>query len=158
MIKNIINTDSSPATILIRIMVGAVFLSEGLQKYIYPQLRGAGRFAQIGFPDPVFWGYFVGSVEVVAGTLILIGLFTRIAAIALFIDMSVAILITKIPILLGHGLWIFDVRELAFYNFWSFAHEIRTDWAMWIGSLFLIYKGGGKWSLDWMIAENRNKS
>ena len=55
MIKKITKTDASSAIILIRIMVGAVFLSEGLQKFIYPQLRGAGRFAQIGFPDPVFW-------------------------------------------------------------------------------------------------------
>ena len=48
---------------LIRLMVGAVFFTEGLQKFIFPDARGPGRFEGIGFPDPEFWGYFVGAVE-----------------------------------------------------------------------------------------------
>ncbi|MDZ7693810.1 MAG: hypothetical protein U5K69_22270 [Balneolaceae bacterium] len=40
------------------------------------------------------------------------------------------------------------VRELSTYGFWSMAHEMRTDWAMWLGSLFLMIKGGGRWSFD----------
>ena len=89
---------------LIRLMVGAVFLSEGLQKFIYPALRGPGRFEKIGFPNPEFWGYFVGTFEIIAGALLLLGLLTRLAALAMAVNMTVAILITKIPILFGHGL------------------------------------------------------
>src|SRR5699024_10895105 len=102
-------------------------------------------------------GYFVGTVEIIGGILLLLGLMTRLGAFALFINMTVAILFTKIPILLGHGLWIFDVRELAFYNFWSFAHEVRTDWDMSLGSLFLIFKGGAKRSIDSYSLSNKKE-
>ena len=42
----------SRAVILIRLMVGIVFLSEGIQKFLYPAEQGAGRFAKIGIPSP----------------------------------------------------------------------------------------------------------
>ena len=152
MIKRLLQTDSSKATLLIRLMTGTVFLSEGIQKFLYPAMRGAGRFEAMGFPNPEFFASFVGIFEIVSGVFLLVGLVTRGAALAMFINMSVALLITKIPILFGHGFWIFNVRELPFYNFWSFAHEVRTDWAMWLGSLFLLIKGGGRWSVDrWIL-------
>jgi hypothetical protein len=31
-------------------------------------------------------------------------------------------------------------------------HDSRTDWAMLLGSIFLLIKGGGRWSLDKKIA------
>ena len=133
---------------LVRLMVGAVFLTEGLQKFIYPALRGAGRFEKIGFPNPEFWGYFVGAFEVACGFLILIGLLTRLAALPTAVIMTVAIITTKIPVLLGHGFGPFGVRDAPFYNFWSMAHEMRTDWAMLIGSIVLNVAGGGPWSVD----------
>ena len=91
---------------------------------------------------------FVGVVEIICGVLILLGLLTRLAAIPLIIDMLVAILSTKIPILLGHGFWGFGLRNLPYYGFWGFAHEARTDFAMLLGSLFLLIVGAGAWSLD----------
>lgn len=120
---------------LIRWMVGAVFLSEGIQKFLFPAVRGAGRFAQIGLPAPEFFGYFVATFEIVCGAMVLLGLFTRLAAIPLLTIMLVAIGSTKIPILLNDG-------------FWQMAHAARTDYAMLLGSLFLIFSGSGKWSLD----------
>lgn len=135
-------------TLLVRLMVGAVFFTEGLQKFLYPALRGAGRFEKIGFPNPEFWGYFVGTFETVCGLLILLGLLTRLAAIPTLIIMLVAIVTTKIPILLGHGFGPFGVRDVPFYGFLSMAHEMRTDWSMLLGSLFLIVLGGGALSLD----------
>jgi len=48
---------------------------------------------------------FVGVVEIVGGLLLLAGLLTRLAAIPLIIDISVAIWTTKIPILLKSGFW-----------------------------------------------------
>ena len=62
--------------------------------------------------------------------------------------MLVAIVATKIPILLGHGFWGFSLRELPRYGFFSMAHEMRTDWAMLLGALFLLWIGPDRFSLD----------
>ena len=134
--------------LLIRIVVGGVFLSEGIQKFLYPAENAAGRFARIGIPSPEVMGPFVGVVEIVFGTLIVIGLLTRLAAIPLIVDMLVAILSTKIPILLGHGFWGFSLRTLPYYGFWGMLHEARTDLAMLLGSIFLLIVGAGLWSID----------
>jgi putative oxidoreductase len=138
MLKGIVNTDNASTTLIIRLMVGAVFLSEGIQKFLFVDKLGAGRFAKIGLPNPDFLGPFVGSSEIVCGTLILIGLFTRLAAIPLLVIMLVAIATTKVPLLAANG-------------FWSMLHDSRTDWAMLLGNIFLLIRGGGKWSLDQKI-------
>lgn len=142
--------------VLVRLMVGAVFFTEGVQKFIYPEMRGPGRFEGMGFPNPEFWGYVVGTFETVCGALVLVGLFTRLAAVPTLIIMLVAIITTKIPILLGHGFGPFAVRELAQYGFWSMTHEMRTDWAMLLGSLFLLLAGGGPYSLDAILSRRRS--
>lgn len=151
MLREIIYTDRSKAIILIRIMVGFVFLSEGIQKFLFPEIDGVGRFAAIGFPHPAFYASFVGSFEIISGILLLFGLFSRAAALAMFINISVAIIVTKIPIGLGHGFGPFVVHPMKTYGFWSMAHEMRTDFSMWLGALFLILKGGGKLSLDFWV-------
>lgn len=157
MIQRIIWTDHSKTTIIIRMMVGAVFFSEGIQKFLYPASRGVGRFAKMGFPNPEFWGQFVGIFEILCGVLLLIGLLTRIAALAMLINMSVAIVVTKIPIAFGESFGPFHLRELSHYGFWSMAHEMRTDFAMWLGSLFLLFRGGGKWSTDVWLMSDKNQ-
>lgn len=120
-----------------------MFLSEGVQKFLFPAARGAGRFRDIGFFAPEVLAYSVACVEVCAGVLVLLGLFTRLAALSLVVIMSVAIVTTKVPILLGHGYWIFGVRNLPRYGFWPMAHASRTDFAMLAGSLFLLIAGAG---------------
>jgi len=112
-----------------------VFLSEGIQKFLFPATLGVGRFAKIGIPAPGFFGPFVGVVEIVCGALLIVGLLTRLAAIPLVIDISVAIVTTKLPMLAKSG-------------FWSMAHEARTDWCMLLGAIFLLLVGAGAWSLD----------
>jgi uncharacterized membrane protein YphA (DoxX/SURF4 family) len=146
--QNIIATIAPASVILIRLVVGGVFLSEGIQKFLYPAENGVGRFTKIGIPAPEVMAPFVGVVEIVCGALILIGLLTRLAAVPLIIDMLVAILSTKIPILLGYGFWGFSLRTLPYYGFWGMAHEARTDFAMMVGSIFLLIVGSGAWSLD----------
>ena len=136
------------ATILIRIMVGAVFLTEGVQKFLYAADVGAGRFARIGIPHAELMGPFVGGVEIVCGTLVLVGLLTRWAVLPLLGIMLVALVTTKIPILLGQNLGPFQVRNLGYYGFWGFAHESRTDFSMIMGCLFLLVTGPGPVSLD----------
>src|SRR5437867_515062 len=135
--NRILKTANIP-TILCRLAVGLIFLSEGLQKYFTPDATGAGRFAKIGFRHPSFWAYFTGSFEIICGSLVLIGFLTRIAAIPLLIIMVVAFITTKVPILMDKG-------------FWSFAHEYRTDFAMTMLLIFLLIHGGGNHSLDFKL-------
>ena len=139
-IRNIIETNNFSSILLIRLLVGSVFLSEGIQKFLYPDTLGIGRFIKIGIPAPEFFAPFVGIVEIVFGLLIIIGLFTRIAAIPLIINISVAIISTKIPMLINQG-------------FWKMAHEARTDFSMLFGLIFLLIVGGGKISLDVLISK-----
>jgi uncharacterized membrane protein YphA (DoxX/SURF4 family) len=146
--RRLLSTTAPRSTVLVRLLVGSVFLSEGIQKFLYPDELGAGRFAKIGIPSPEIMGPFVGVVETVCGGLVLLGLFTRLAAIPLVIDMCVAILSTKVPILLGRGFWGFSLRDLPQYGFWSMMHEARTDIAMLLGALFLLIVGAGAWSID----------
>ena len=120
--KRLLETNAPWSVFLIRLVVGGVFLSEGIQKFLYPAENGAGRFAKIGIPSPDVMGPFVGVVEIVCGALILIGFMTRLAAIPLIINMLVAILSTKIPILLGHGFWGFSLRTVPYYGIWGMLH------------------------------------
>ena len=139
---------SSMPAALIRLLVGWVFLAEGILKYLWIDDLGVGRFATIGIPAPHFTGPFVGLVEMVCGALVIVGLFTRLAAVPLLIDISVAILSTKIPILLGHGYWRFSLPNLKHYGLLSMLHEARTDISMVLGLIFILIVGGGALSID----------
>ncbi|HET7345850.1 MAG TPA: DoxX family protein, partial [Acidobacteriaceae bacterium] len=77
----------------------------------------------------------VGGVEIVCGSLILFGLWTRFAAVPLLIDIGTAIATTKVPILHHQGVW-------------AMLHEARTDFSMALGLMFLLIVGGGAWALD----------
>jgi len=123
-----------------RLVVGLVFLSEGIQKFLVPELTGAGRFAKIGFDNPEFWAAFVATFEIMCGTLILLGLATRLAAIPLLIIMCTALITTKIPILMEDG-------------FWSMAHAARTDFSMTMLLIFLLIYGAGNLSSDKQIGK-----
>jgi len=124
-------------------IVGLVFLSEGIQKFLFPELVGVGRFEKIGFANPEFLAIFVASFEIVCGTLILAGFSVRIAAIPLSVIMATAITTTKIPVLMEKG-------------FWSMAHESRTDFAMTLLIIFLFIYGAGKFSFDYRIQKKIN--
>ena len=154
-LRRLMTTTAPASVILIRIAVGVVFLAEGIQKFLFPNELGAGRFIKIGIPAPEVMGPFVGTVETVCGSLIILGLLTRLAAIPLIINMCVALISTKLPILLGHGFWRFSLSKLSSYGFWSMAHEARTDFSMLLGSIFLLIVGAGAWSLDGRLAANK---
>ncbi len=141
-------TRAPAAVVLIRLMVGAIFLTEGIQKFLHPDALGAGRFAKIGLPLPQVLGPLVGVVEILGGVLLILGLLTRLAALVLVLNISVAIVSTKIPILLGHAFWTFTLPEVPRYGFLSMIHEARADFSMLLGGLFLLIVGAGAWSLD----------
>ena len=152
--RRLLSTSAPAATILVRLLVGSVFLSEGIQKFLYPIELAADRFARIGIPVPEILGPFVGACETIGGALLILGLITRFAAFVLLIDITVAILSTKIPILLGHGYGRFALPHLPRYGFLSMMHEARTDFAMWLGLLFLLIVGAGKMSFDAILARS----
>jgi uncharacterized membrane protein YphA (DoxX/SURF4 family) len=128
-------SNAGPAVVLIRLLVGWVFVSEGMQKFVFPAALGVGRFVKIGIPAPQFFAPFVGGVEIVFGALIVVGLLTRVAAIPLLINIAVAIATTKVPMLMHEGRW-------------KMLHEARTDFSMVLGLVFLLIVGPGRWSVD----------
>lgn len=140
----ILNTVNDNRSVLPRMIVGLVFLSEGLQKFLFPETVGAGRFEKIGFDNPEFWALFVAAFEIVCGSMVLIGFLTRLASIPLLIIMATALISTKIPILLEKG-------------FWQMAHDSRTDFAMTLLLIFLMIYGAGEWSVDRWILEKQKR-
>jgi uncharacterized membrane protein YphA (DoxX/SURF4 family) len=147
----------SAAVAVIRLLVGWVFLVEGILKFMLPDELGVGRFTSIGIPAPQVMAPFVGVVEIVCGALVLAGLVTRLASIVLLINITVAIVTTKIPIWLGHGYWRFTVPKLKHYGFLSMLHEARTDFSMFLGLIFLLMVGAGAKSLDAKIRQSPRK-
>ncbi len=137
--RKLLAADAPAPVLLVRLLVGAVFLSEGIQKFLFPTTLGVGRFEKIGIPAPQFFAPFVGTVEIVCGTLLIVGLIARLAAIPLIIDISVAIATTKVPMLFKAG-------------FWATAHEARTDFCMLLGGIFLLIFGAGGLSFDAQLA------
>jgi putative oxidoreductase len=120
-------SSQSRGVIFIRIAVGLIFLTQGILKYIDPHM-GVERFTRIGFPHPALTAHFVGAFEVVCGFLVLFGLFTRLASIPLLIIICSAIATTKLPELTRAG-----------QGFWFMVSDARTDFAMLMCLLFLLF-------------------
>lgn len=142
----LLRSDGPVWVILIRLSVGAVFLSEGIQKFLYPEDQAAGRFATIGIPAPDVFGPLSAVAETTCGALLLIGLATRLATLPMLVNMALALVLTKVPILWGAS----DDKPTAL-GFWDMAHEARTDWAMLLGLTFLLFAGSGRWSVDALL-------
>jgi putative oxidoreductase len=132
--------------------VGGVFLASGVIKFLFAN-QGAGRFAKIGLPAPEQLAGFVGAVEIIGGALLMLGLFTRLAAIPLVIDMVVAIATTKVPLLFGPGPE--PVSALPKVGFWAFAYQARLDVAMLMAAGYLLAVGAGLWSIDGVLSRHR---
>jgi putative oxidoreductase len=133
---------AAKAVLLVRVLVGWVFLSEGIQKFLFPDSLGVGRFVKIGIPWPQVTAPFVGVVEIFCGTLLLIGFLTHLGTVPLLIDIAVALYSTKIVTFAKNG-------------FWGTLHEARTDVSMLLGLIFLLIVGGGSFALDARRAARR---
>ncbi|MDB5037704.1 MAG: DoxX [Bacteriovoracaceae bacterium] len=142
--EKLFSSNEPKSVILVRLSVGCVFLLEGILKFINPEELGVGRFEKIGFPFPGLISGFVGTTEIICGCLILIGLFTRLAAFPMIINMIVAILSTKLPMLLKTG-------------FWHTAHEARLDFTMLLLCIFILLNGAGSLSVDHKILHGDKK-
>jgi putative oxidoreductase len=134
------------ATLLLRLMAGGVFLSEGILKFVYPN-QGVGRFTKLGLPFPAFTATFIGTLEIIGGLLLLFGLLTRVLAILFVAEMIVAILTTKVSLYLGTSPLPLPPSPPK-VGWWAVLHETRSDWAQLLTSSFLLIAGPGPWSLD----------
>ena len=145
MINKILNLQSEvPAAVLIRVIVGYVFFVEGIQKYLYPDTLGIGRFIKIGIPYPHIMIHISAGAEIICGALLVIGLLTRLSTIPLIINISVAIISTKVMMFVQKG-------------FWPAVHESRLDFTMLLSLIFLLIVGAGCCSVDAKLAGNKTE-
>lgn len=120
---------------LIRICVGTIFLSEGIQKFLFADSLGAGRFEKIGLPMHDILEPTVGATEIIFGFLVTVGFKTRLTSLPLFIIICTAIATTKVALFTDKG-------------FWGTLHDSRTDYAMFMCLIFLMIVGSGAKSVD----------
>src|ERR1700757_3178012 len=134
------------ATMVVRLMAGAVFFWEGILKFVYVN-QGVGRFTKLGFPFPEFTAHFVGVAEIIGGLPLLFGLFTRVAAFYFILEMILAILTTKVALFLGTSPLPLPPAPPQ-SGIWAVLHEIRSDYAQILACLFLLVEGAGRRSID----------
>lgn len=142
------------AQIAIRAIVGSVFLASGLLKFLFVA-HGPGRFEHIGLPFSEPLAYFVGLVEIVCGSLLILGLLTRLATIPLMIDMVTALATTKVPLVFGYGAEKSVIPPHT--GFWAAVYQGRLDVTMLVSCAYLLVVGAGLWSLDWRLSRRRDE-
>lgn len=135
MLKKLRKTDQSPSTVLIRLMVGVIFLLDGLQNLAFPLLYASEKLEKIGIQAAEYHDFILGGVEIAFSLLIIFGLYTRLAAISLIMIICFVIVTTKFPRFNEEGIW-------------EGLEANRNEYAIFLGCVFLFIKGGGKWSLD----------
>ena len=113
--------------VLISGIVGLIFLSEGIQKFLFPETLGAGRFAKIGIPYANITVIIVAICEIIFGLLLTLRIRIKLAVIPLLIVIIGALYYTKFPQLKREG-------------FWPAVHDARTDLLMFTSLLFLFFK------------------
>ncbi len=137
------------STLVVRLMAGAVFLSEGLLKFAYAN-QGVGRFTKLGMPLPGLLAPAIAVLEIVGGSLLMTGLGTRLLSLAFVGEMVVAILSTKVALFFGTS----PLPKPAappFTGWWAVLHESRSDYAQLMCCLFLLVSGPGPWSIDALL-------
>jgi putative oxidoreductase len=119
--------------LLVRISLASVFIVTGWGK-LHNLAKVTGFFTELGIPMPGFNAGMVSCVEFFGGILILLGLFTRLAAIPMALSMMVAILTAKLG----------EVDGVAtFFAFNEFTYFACFVW--------LVVAGAGDVSLDRLL-------
>jgi putative oxidoreductase len=124
------------ALLFLRLGLGIIFIFHGYPKlFTHPQ-QTAEAFARMGFP--AYFAYISGVLEFFGGTLLIVGLFTRIAGLLLAAEMAVALV--KV-----HGLLSNPTN----------VHNYEFPLACAVGSFALVGVGAGLISLDQAIYSKR---
>lgn len=116
--------------IMVRVIVGVVFLTEGALKFLFPQELGVGRFAAIGLPYPHFLAPLAGGAELLGGVAVLLNVYAGDGALLLLVVIGTALATTKLPVLLGRPVGPFALMKAHPYGWLGFLHESRTDLSM----------------------------
>lgn len=139
-LTNIIATQNTLSPLALRLPVGIIFAAHGSQKLFgwfggYG-LEGTGKWmASVGIEPGVLMAALAGSAEFFGGLLLIIGLLTRPAALALTVTMLVAIFSVHIQ----NGLFMSN-------NGYEFALALLA------AVVSLVFSGGGRVSIDSVIA------
>ena len=126
---------ASLAPLVARVIVGVIMAAHGFQKLAAGPAGFGGFLQQLGVPLPTLMAYVVVFVELVGGILLILGLFSRLAALLLTIDLVVAILLVK----LGVGLIAPPDQPGTGYE---------LDLALIAGFLVVLFAGPGPASVD----------
>ncbi|MFJ2367713.1 DoxX family protein [Microbacterium sp. NPDC087665] len=125
--------------LVLRVVVGAIFVAHGAQKIFEYTLAGTiGSFAGMGVPLPEIAAPLVAFVELIGGAMLLVGLFTRLAGILLAVDMLVALVLVHLPA----GLWVGEGG----YEFVAVLGAV---------ALALAFTGAGRFSVDRGVLRGR---
>jgi uncharacterized membrane protein len=124
--------------LLIRAIVGLVFVLEGALKFLSPGDYGVGSFARIGLPWPQYLAPAVGGIEIAGGLAILFNFFLGEAALVLALVMATALVTTKIPILLGRPLGPFALPVEPRYGLLAFFHAARVEAFMLVSAVAIL--------------------
>lgn len=142
----VFRADAHSAVLLIRLAVAVTFLVAGARKFMDPERTGE-NFANIGFPAAQALATMVGTFELLCGILVLVGLATRAAAVPLMVIMLVALIATKLPILVGGPVGPFSGPSGS-TGLMPFLNQSRLDLTMLFAATFLLLVGAGRISLD----------
>lgn len=145
-INRILATDTSFASLALRLPAGIIFVAHGAQK-LFGSFGGGGLegtaqwMASIGLEPGYLMALAAGSAEFFGGLALLLGLLTRPAAFVLSITMLVAIVTVHLSsgLFLSNGGYEFGLALLAM-------------------SVALLLNGGGKFSLDRKLVSVVNKT
>ena len=116
---------------LIRIALGLILIPHGFSKLFLNDAVPASRnFVNFGWAYPLAWAYFIGALEFFGGILLAVGLFTRIVAAAVAVEMAV-------------------ISFAVLYPNWSWGRR-GMEYALFMGivALAIFFRGGGDCSLD----------
>ncbi|QGF24185.1 DoxX family protein [Raineyella fluvialis] len=103
---NLVTRDIVP--LVSRIILGIVLIAHGYQKFALWGLAGTGQaFAGMGVPMPGISAVVAAVIELAGGILLVLGVFTPIVAVVVFLEMIGAALLVHLPhgVFVGDGGW-----------------------------------------------------
>ncbi|HXP94545.1 MAG TPA: DoxX family protein [Candidatus Binatia bacterium] len=118
-----------------RFCLGAALAPHGFYK-LFLGTAPVSTMVKLGLMPPVWWAYLVGCTEFFGGILLALGLFTRFAALAIAIEMTVTTFVLQWP----NG------------YFWT-GKGFEFPLLIWLFCIAIFFRGGGRYSLDHKIGK-----